>query len=210
MRSIFCDIESFSPVNLAKSGVYPYAAHPEFELLLFGYSMPVDPYRVHPQPRMPVHRRRLLRDRSPRHRLARRRSLHSPSLPGRQGPVLRDRVPDVRRPRRKTRRQRRAAPEREISSARLWFRGLRGCPRTHGRVADGARRTRTQAHRRRVAGSEPTHRSALGGRRAGRAGRDYHPPSRPTTQPRLHRGVGHPLRRAALGEAAGLCAAEAW
>lgn len=39
MRSIFCDIESFSPVNLAKSGVYPYAAHPEFELLLFGYSI---------------------------------------------------------------------------------------------------------------------------------------------------------------------------
>lgn len=39
MRSIFCDIESFSPVNLAKSGVYPYAAHPKFELLLFGYSI---------------------------------------------------------------------------------------------------------------------------------------------------------------------------
>jgi DNA polymerase len=32
-------VETFSPVPLAKSGVYPYAADPEFELLLFGYSI---------------------------------------------------------------------------------------------------------------------------------------------------------------------------
>ncbi|MGK2309288.1 hypothetical protein [Cutibacterium sp. V970] len=39
MRSLYCDLETYSPVNLAKSGVYPYAADPEFELLLFGYSI---------------------------------------------------------------------------------------------------------------------------------------------------------------------------
>ncbi|BFL99333.1 hypothetical protein [Cutibacterium avidum] len=39
MRSLACDLETYSPVNLAKSGVYPYAADPEFELLLFGYSI---------------------------------------------------------------------------------------------------------------------------------------------------------------------------
>lgn len=27
MRELFIDIETFSPVNLAKSGVYPYADH---------------------------------------------------------------------------------------------------------------------------------------------------------------------------------------
>ena len=39
MRELFIDIETFSPVNLAKSGVYPYADHDDFELLLFGYSI---------------------------------------------------------------------------------------------------------------------------------------------------------------------------
>lgn len=39
MRSLACDIETFSPVQLAKAGVYPYAEHPDFELLLFGYSV---------------------------------------------------------------------------------------------------------------------------------------------------------------------------
>ena len=33
MRSLACDLETYSPVNLAKSGVYPYADDPEFELL---------------------------------------------------------------------------------------------------------------------------------------------------------------------------------
>lgn len=32
MRELFIDIETFSPVNLAKSGVYPYADHDDFEL----------------------------------------------------------------------------------------------------------------------------------------------------------------------------------
>ena len=39
MRLLACDIESFSPVNLAKTGVYPYVDHPDFDILLFGYSI---------------------------------------------------------------------------------------------------------------------------------------------------------------------------
>lgn len=37
MRELFIDIETFSSVILAKSGVYPCADHDDFELLLFGY-----------------------------------------------------------------------------------------------------------------------------------------------------------------------------
>ncbi|MDK8803273.1 DNA polymerase [Dermabacter hominis] len=46
MRELFIDIETFSPVNLAKSGVYPYADHDDFELLLFGYSIDGGPVKV--------------------------------------------------------------------------------------------------------------------------------------------------------------------
>ena len=46
MQPLASDVESFSPVNLAKSGVYPYAAAPEFEVLLFGYSIDGDPVKV--------------------------------------------------------------------------------------------------------------------------------------------------------------------
>lgn len=46
MRSLACDLETYSPVNLSKSGVYPYAADPEFELLLFGYSIDGAPVEV--------------------------------------------------------------------------------------------------------------------------------------------------------------------
>ena len=46
MRELFIDIETFSPVNLAKSGVYPYADHDDFELLLFGYSIDGGPVEV--------------------------------------------------------------------------------------------------------------------------------------------------------------------
>lgn len=46
MQTLASDVESFSPVNLAKSGVYPYAAEPEFEVLLFGYSIDGDPVKV--------------------------------------------------------------------------------------------------------------------------------------------------------------------
>lgn len=46
MRELFIDIETFSPLNLAKTGVYPYADHDDFELLLFGYSIDGSPVEV--------------------------------------------------------------------------------------------------------------------------------------------------------------------
>lgn len=39
MKSISIDIESFSSVNLQKSGVYKYCESDDFEILLFGYSV---------------------------------------------------------------------------------------------------------------------------------------------------------------------------
>lgn len=38
MRTLSIDIETFSSINLAQSGVYRYAEAPDFEILLFGYS----------------------------------------------------------------------------------------------------------------------------------------------------------------------------
>ena len=46
MRTISCDIETYSPANLSKTGVYPYAAHPDFQILLFGYAIDDGPARV--------------------------------------------------------------------------------------------------------------------------------------------------------------------
>ncbi len=46
MKTLSCDIESFSPVQLAKSGVYPYAEHAGFDILLFGYSIDAGPVHV--------------------------------------------------------------------------------------------------------------------------------------------------------------------
>lgn len=39
MKTISIDIETFSSMDLAKSGVYRYAESPDFEVLLFGYSV---------------------------------------------------------------------------------------------------------------------------------------------------------------------------
>lgn len=39
MKYLSIDIESFSSVDLAKSGVYKYAESPDFEIILFGYSV---------------------------------------------------------------------------------------------------------------------------------------------------------------------------
>ncbi|NME83323.1 DNA polymerase [Clostridium sp. SM-530-WT-3G] len=39
MNMLSIDIETFSSVNLQKSGVYPYAESDDFEILLFGYSV---------------------------------------------------------------------------------------------------------------------------------------------------------------------------
>lgn len=45
MTTLAIDIETYSPISLQKCGVYAYAAHPDFEILLFGYAFddgPVD------------------------------------------------------------------------------------------------------------------------------------------------------------------------
>ena len=39
MRTLSIDIETYSSVDLAKSGVYRYCQSPDFEILLFGYSI---------------------------------------------------------------------------------------------------------------------------------------------------------------------------
>ena len=46
MRQIAIDIETFSPASLAKTGVYPYAEHPDFRLLIFGYFVDGGPVQV--------------------------------------------------------------------------------------------------------------------------------------------------------------------
>jgi DNA polymerase len=39
MKTLSIDIETFSSINLSKSGVYKYVESPDFEVLLFGYSV---------------------------------------------------------------------------------------------------------------------------------------------------------------------------
>ena len=39
MKNLSIDIETFSSENLTKCGVYRYAEAPDFEVLLFGYSL---------------------------------------------------------------------------------------------------------------------------------------------------------------------------
>lgn len=46
MKAISLDIETFSPVDLGKSGVYRYAEGEDFEVLLFGYSIDGDEVQV--------------------------------------------------------------------------------------------------------------------------------------------------------------------
>lgn len=46
IRQIATDIETFSPAPLAKTSVYPYAEHPDFRLLIFGYSIDSGPVEV--------------------------------------------------------------------------------------------------------------------------------------------------------------------
>ena len=38
MKTLSIDVESYSSVDLAKSGVYKYAEAEDFEIILFGYS----------------------------------------------------------------------------------------------------------------------------------------------------------------------------
>ncbi|MGC8718419.1 MAG: DNA polymerase [Thermodesulforhabdaceae bacterium] len=46
MSQLSCDIETYSSVNLSKSGVYKYVEAPDFEILLFGYSVDAGPVQV--------------------------------------------------------------------------------------------------------------------------------------------------------------------
>ena len=46
MRTVSIDLETFSTVDLAKSGVYRYAESPDFAILLFGYSVDGGDVRV--------------------------------------------------------------------------------------------------------------------------------------------------------------------
>lgn len=46
MKTLSIDIETYSSVNLAKAGVYRYVESPDFEILLFGYSMDGDSVHV--------------------------------------------------------------------------------------------------------------------------------------------------------------------
>src|SRR5690554_261803 len=46
MKNLHIDIETYSSVDLAKSGVYRYAESPDFEILLFGYSVDGGPVEV--------------------------------------------------------------------------------------------------------------------------------------------------------------------
>lgn len=45
MKTLSLDLETFSGVDIAKCDVYKYAESPDFEILLFGYS--VDGGEVH-------------------------------------------------------------------------------------------------------------------------------------------------------------------
>lgn len=46
MKSLSIDIETYSSENLAKCGVYRYCQSPDFEILLFGYSVDGGPVQV--------------------------------------------------------------------------------------------------------------------------------------------------------------------
>ena len=46
IKSLSLDLETFSDVDLKKSGVYRYAESPNFEILLFAYSEDNDPVQV--------------------------------------------------------------------------------------------------------------------------------------------------------------------
>ena len=43
---LYIDLETYSPEPIAKAGLYRYAQHPAFEILLFGYAIDHDPVQV--------------------------------------------------------------------------------------------------------------------------------------------------------------------
>ena len=46
MKELSIDIETYSSVNLLKSGVYAYADAPDFAILLFAYAVDNEPVQV--------------------------------------------------------------------------------------------------------------------------------------------------------------------
>lgn len=46
MRTLHVDLETFSGVNLTKSGLYKYVQSPDFQILLFAYSFDYEPVRI--------------------------------------------------------------------------------------------------------------------------------------------------------------------
>lgn len=46
MKTLSIDINTYSDVPLLKTGVYRYCESPDFEILLFGYSVDSDPVQV--------------------------------------------------------------------------------------------------------------------------------------------------------------------
>lgn len=46
MKTLSIDIETYSSANLTKTGVYRYVEAPDFEILLFGYSIDSQPVQV--------------------------------------------------------------------------------------------------------------------------------------------------------------------
>ena len=46
MKTLSIDIETYSDVPLSKTGVYRYCEAPDFEILLFGYSVDSGPVQV--------------------------------------------------------------------------------------------------------------------------------------------------------------------
>lgn len=46
MSNLHIDIETYSPIDLSSAGVYKYAAHPEFQVLLFAYAFDDVPVQV--------------------------------------------------------------------------------------------------------------------------------------------------------------------
>lgn len=46
MKYLSIDLGTYNSLNLSKTGVYPYSAHPDFEILLFGYAVNGGPVQV--------------------------------------------------------------------------------------------------------------------------------------------------------------------